>query len=63
MEKDQNSDSNNQNSETEDVKVEELNDDALILATSESLSLPDEDVFILSSGALGNIDYVYIASD
>ena len=43
--------------------VKELNDDALILATSESLSLPDEDVFILSSGALGNINYVYIASD
>ena len=43
--------------------VKELNDDALILATSESLSLPDEDVFILSSGALGNIDYVYITSD
>ena len=43
--------------------VKELNDDALILATSESLSLPDEDVFILSSSALGNINYVYIASD
>jgi len=36
MEKDQNSDSNNQNSETEDVKVEELNDDAQ-LNTSEKI--------------------------
>ena len=43
--------------------VKELNEDALILGTSESLSLPDKDVFLLSSSALGNIKFVYIASD
>jgi hypothetical protein len=41
--------------------VKELNDNVLFLATSESESLPDEDLFMLSSNVLANINYVYIA--
>ena len=43
--------------------VKELSDDVLILAENESLSLPDEGVFMLSSSALCNINYVYIANN
>ena len=42
--------------------LKELNDDALVLTTSEGEPLSDKEIFILSPSALGKTDCVYVIS-